>query len=179
MKPTGQLQRTPVDVSLQVQSHPPLFTAQVSEITAHRENVHELPAFFGGKMQHYPSTSAPRSLLKHHTSGTISQQNDFRYNITSSSSDSGRIRLVEHLLQHRLLFLMLYGNLRLKYLVTRLTQNHTTAKNDRHQKRLTGRFPPNIRKTRNVPHCHKCIFFRVEPGARRQAHSHFTVWLKV
>ena len=47
VKPTGQLQRTPVDVSLQVQSHPPLFTAQVSEITARKENVHELPAFFG------------------------------------------------------------------------------------------------------------------------------------
>lgn len=47
VKPMGQLQRTPVDVSLQVQSHPPLFTAQVSEITARRENVRVLPAFFG------------------------------------------------------------------------------------------------------------------------------------
>lgn len=54
MKPTGQLQRTPVDVSLQVQSHPPLFTAQVSEITAHKENAHELPAFLGGKCNIIP-----------------------------------------------------------------------------------------------------------------------------
>lgn len=54
VKPTGQLQRTPVDVSLQVQSHPPLFTAQVSEITAHKENAHELPAFFGGKCNIIP-----------------------------------------------------------------------------------------------------------------------------
>lgn len=33
MNPTGQLQRTPVDVSLQVLSQPPLFTAHVSEKT--------------------------------------------------------------------------------------------------------------------------------------------------
>ena len=38
VKPTGQLQRTPVDVSLQVQSHPPLFTAHVSETTGHCVN---------------------------------------------------------------------------------------------------------------------------------------------
>lgn len=43
VKPTGQLQRTPVDVSLQVQSHPPLFTAQVSEITTSKMNVWERP----------------------------------------------------------------------------------------------------------------------------------------
>lgn len=54
VKPTGQLQRTPVDVSLQVQSHPPLFTAQVSEITAHEENASELPAFFGEKRNIIP-----------------------------------------------------------------------------------------------------------------------------
>lgn len=45
VKPIGQLQRTPVDVSLQVQSHPPLFTAQVSEITTHNVNGCEWPSY--------------------------------------------------------------------------------------------------------------------------------------
>lgn len=41
VKPTGQLQRTPVDVSLQVQSHPPLLTAQVSESTTQKKRMYE------------------------------------------------------------------------------------------------------------------------------------------
>ena len=45
VKPTGQLQRTPVDVSLQVQSHPPLFTAHVSETTGHCVNARHWLSF--------------------------------------------------------------------------------------------------------------------------------------
>lgn len=63
VKPTGQLQRTPVDVSLQVQSHPPLFTAQVSEMTAHGENASELSAR-GRQTLRYHSTSDTKSLVK-------------------------------------------------------------------------------------------------------------------
>lgn len=89
VKPTGQLQRTPVDVSLQVQSHPPLFTAQVSEITAHNVNVCELPTFLW-KMLRYPSMSDTRSLVKQKlycTNIVLSKQNNIISQYTYYSID--------------------------------------------------------------------------------------------